>query len=199
MIRLPQASLPIDGCAVVPAKPNPDGRGCLYEIYRAEWPGAFPTVQWNACFSNAGVVRGVHVHVDYEEYYTLLAGGGLLGLHDIRRESPTFGDSVTIDWRAQDKCAVVIPRGVAHALWFIEDAVLAFGLSRYWSAQLDIVGCRWDDPELRFEIPDGAKSLSRRDSESGTYQDMVRNYEKLIAGYIDPANAERPFGSTALV
>ena len=185
MIRLQHvnARFPIEGCAVVPAKPNPDARGCLYEIYRAEWPGAFPAVQWNACISKAGVVRGVHVHVDYEEYYTLLAGRGLLGLHDIRRDSPTFGRSVTIDWRAEDRCAVTIPRGVAHVLWFIEDAVLAFGLSSYWSAALDVVGCRWDDPALGFEIPEGAKSLSERDDESGSYEEMVQSYESLVAQY----------------
>jgi dTDP-4-dehydrorhamnose 3,5-epimerase len=183
MIRLQHvnARLPIDGCAVVPAKPNPDGRGCLYEIYRAEWPGAFPAVQWNACLSKKGVVRGVHVHVDYEEYYTLLAGRGLLGLRDIRRDSPTFGRSVTIDWRAEDRCAITIPRGVAHVLWFIEDAVLAFALSSYWSAALDVVGCRWDDPVLGFEIPAGPKSLSERDDESGTYEEMIQSYEFLLA------------------
>jgi dTDP-4-dehydrorhamnose 3,5-epimerase len=197
MIRLQGAALAIDGCAVVPAKPNPDGRGCLYEIYRAEWPGAFATVPWNACISNAGVVRGVHVHVDYHEYYTLLAGRGLLGLHDIRRESPTFGSSVTVDWRAEDKTAVVIPRGVAHALWFMEDAVLAFGLSRYWNAELDVVGCRWDDPELRFEIPDGAKSLSRRDSESGSYHEMVRSYERLVARHANSTRAQQIAASPA--
>jgi dTDP-4-dehydrorhamnose 3,5-epimerase len=102
-------------------------------------------------------------------------------VHDIRRESPTFRRSVTIDWRAEDRCAVVIPRGVAHALWFAEDSVLAFGLSSYWSAELDVVGCRWDDPALGFEIPAGAKSLSERDSESGTYQEMVQSYESLLA------------------
>jgi dTDP-4-dehydrorhamnose 3,5-epimerase len=182
MIRLqPNTRLPILDCAVVPAKPNPDARGCLYEIYRAEWPGGFPTVQWNACISKAGVVRGVHVHVDYDEYYTLLVGRGVLGLHDIRRESPTFGCSVTIDWRAEDRCAVSIPRGVAHVLWFIEDAVLAFGLSSYWSAELDVVGCRWDDPALALEIPDGAKLLSERDSDSGSYAEMVQSYESLRA------------------
>ena len=183
MIRLQHANarLPIDGCAVVPAKPNPDARGCLYEIYRAEWPGTFPTVQWNACVSKAGVVRGVHVHVDYQEYYTLLAGRGLLGIHDIRRHSPTFGRSTTIDWRAEDRCAVTIPCGVAHVLWFIEDSVLAFGLSSYWSAALDVVGCRWDDPALGFEIPEGAKSLSERDDESGSYAEMVQSYESLVA------------------
>jgi len=181
MIRLQDtASLPIEDCAVVPAKPNPDARGCLYEIYRAEWPGAFPTVQWNACISKHGVVRGVHVHVDYDEYYTLLAGRGLLGLHDIRRHSPTFGRSVTVDWRSEDRCAVVVPRGVAHALWFVEDAILAFGVSSYWSAELDIAGCRWDEPALAFEIPHGSKSLSRRDTESGSYQEMVKHYESLL-------------------
>src|SRR5437763_3391787 len=181
MIRLKNNPLPIDGCDVVPAKPNPDARGCLYEIYRAGWPGAFQTVQWNACISKAGVVRGVHVHVDYDEYYTLLVGRGILGLHDIRRESPTFGGSATIDWRAEDRCAIVVPRGVAHVIWFAEDCVLAFGLSRYWSAELDVVGCRWDDPALGFEIPDGAKSLSERDTESGSYHEMVQSYESLRA------------------
>jgi dTDP-4-dehydrorhamnose 3,5-epimerase len=183
MIRLQHANarLPIDGCAVVPAKPNPDERGCLYEIYRAEWPGAFPAVQWNACVSKAGVIRGVHVHVDYDEYYTLLAGRGLLGLHDIRRESPTFGRSLTIDWRAEDRCAITIPRGVAHLLLFVEDAVLAFGLSNYWSAALDVVGCRWDDPALGFEIPAGTKSVSERDTESGGYAEMIQSYESLLA------------------
>lgn len=180
MIRLKNNPVPLDGCDVVPAKPNPDARGCLYEIYRAEWPGAFQAVQWNACISKAGVVRGVHVHVDYDEYYTLLAGRGILGLHDIRRDSPTFRRSVTIDWRAEDRCAIVVPRGVAHVLWFAEDAVLAFGLSRYWSADLDVIGCRWDDPALGFELPHGAKFLSDRDTKSGTYHEMVQSYESLL-------------------
>ncbi|MFL6588556.1 MAG: dTDP-4-dehydrorhamnose 3,5-epimerase family protein [Chthoniobacterales bacterium] len=184
MIRLQNTGLPIEGCVVIPAKRNFDSRGCLYEIYRAEWPGSVSTVQWNACISKAGVVRGVHVHVDYDEYYTLLAGRGLLGVHDIRRESPTFGQSVTVDWRADDRCAVVIPQGVAHAVSFTEDAILAFGLSRYWSADFDVIGCRWDDPALGFEIPAGEKSLSERDSESGSYPEMVESYQSLRARYM---------------
>ena len=44
-----------------------------------------------------------------------------------------------------------------------------------------MVGCRWDDPVLEFEIPDGAKSLSERDSGSGSYQEMVQSYESFLA------------------
>ena len=67
--------IPIEGCAPVPVKANADDRGCLFEIFREEWAGAFKTVQWNACSSRAGVMRGVHVHVDYDEFYTLPLGG----------------------------------------------------------------------------------------------------------------------------
>ena len=62
--------IPIDGCAPVPVVANSDDRGCLFEIFREEGAGAFKTVQWNACSSIAGVMRGVHVHVDYDEFYT---------------------------------------------------------------------------------------------------------------------------------
>src|SRR4051812_49669030 len=134
MIRPQNTYLPIDGCTVVPAKTNPDARGCLYEIYRANWPGSFDTVQWNACISKAGVIRGVHVHVDYDEYYTLLAGRGLLGLHDIRRESPTFRRSVTIDWRAGGRGGLSIPRGGGPVLWVFGDARPSFWLGRYLGA-----------------------------------------------------------------
>ena len=93
----------IPGCDVVPVSANRDERGCLFEIYRQSWPNAFPTVQWNACASNAGVVRGAHVHVDYDEFYTLPKGRVVLGLADIRRTSATFRRSVQLEWSASDR------------------------------------------------------------------------------------------------
>lgn|GEM_PF-5069915 len=50
-----------------------------------------------------------------------------------------------------------------------------------------MVGCRWDDPALGLEIPDGAKSLSPRDTESGSYEEMVQSYESLLARYLTQA------------
>ena len=102
------------GCDIVPVSANRDPRGCLYEIYRDAWPSSFPTVQWNACASNAGALRGVHVHVDYDEFYTLPRGRVTIGLADIRRSSPTFQQSIQFAWADRDSFAVVIPRGVAH-------------------------------------------------------------------------------------
>ena len=170
----------IAGCEIVPVAANRDARGCLYEIYRQSWPNAFPTVQWNACASGAGVVRGVHVHVDYDEFYTLPRGRVVVGLADIRRESPTFGRSVQFDWTDHDGVALVVPRGVAHAVLFEAESVLAFGLSGYWTPELDIVGCQWDDPELAFHWPRKAIRRSPRDAHSGSYREMLQLYDELL-------------------
>ena len=169
----------IDGCAPVPVKSNPDGRGCLFEIFREEWPGAFKTVQWNACRSLAGVMRGVHVHVDYDEFYTLPFGRVFLALKDIRRTSPTFGNSAGLVWSASDGFALPVPAGVAHAVFFIEDSVLAFGLSGYWKAELDILGCRWDELDPAIRWPAATAVLSDRDDTSGSFAEMVAGYDAM--------------------
>ena len=113
-------TISINGCAPIPVHHNSDDRGCLFEIFREDWSGAFRAVQRNACASRAGVVRGVHVHVDYNEFYTLPLGRVFLALRDIRRASPTFGASVGFEWAAADGFAVPVPAGVAHAVFFLE-------------------------------------------------------------------------------
>ena len=168
----------IADCKIVPVKANPDERGCLFELYRQSWPGAIPTVQWNACISEAGVLRGVHVHVDYHEFYTMPRGRGVLGLSDIRRNSPTFGKSVQFEWADSDACGIVVPQGVAHVMLFEEPTVLAFGLSGYWKAEYDNVGCQFDAPELGFAWSTLAPRRSERDLNSGTYQSMLETYEQ---------------------
>jgi len=173
--------IPIEGCAPVPVKANADDRGCLFEIFREEWAGAFKTVQWNACSSRAGVMRGVHVHVDYDEFYTLPLGRVFIALRDLRRASPTFGNSIGFEWSAADGFAVPVPAGVAHAVFFLDESILAFGLSSYWKAETDVVGCRWDnlDPSLRW--PAESATLSNKDSEAGSFADMLTQYEALSA------------------
>lgn len=179
LIAMP--TIPIQDCCSVPVRPNRDGRGCLFEIFREEWPGAFRTVQWNACTSNAGVMRGVHVHVDYDEFYTLPSGRVFLALRDIRPDSPTFGVSTGFEWSSEDGIAIPIPAGVAHAVYFMEDSVLVFGLSGYWRAEIDVVGCRWDKLDPRLPWPAATATLSTRDMESGDYDDMVAKYKSLRA------------------
>ena len=174
-----RVNIAIEGCSPVPVRPNADARGCLFEIFREEWPGAFKTVQWNACASRAGVMRGVHVHANYAEFYTLPQGRVFLALKDLRRHSPTFGNAIGLEWTAGDGVAFPIPAGVAHAIYFIEDSVLVFGLSDYWRAEWDLVGCRWDELDPRIPWPAAMPALSARDTSSGSFANMLASYEAL--------------------
>ncbi len=178
------SSIPIEGCDVVPVQANADARGCLFEIFRENWQGAFHAVQWNACASSAGVTRGVHVHADYHEFYTLPRGRVILGLHDIRRGSSTFGQSSQFEWADSEGKAIVVPVGVAHVVYFVEDSVLAFGLSNYWNADLDVNGCQWNDPKPGFKWDVDIPKRSDRDENSGSYDQMIAEYE-VIRGQIN--------------
>ena len=173
----------IEGCDIVPVSANRDQRGCLYEIFRENWPGLFRAVQWNACASEQGVARGAHVHADYHEFYTLPHGEVIIGLCDIRRTSPTFGASAQFAWSDRDGVAFVVPPGVAHVVYFQTAAVLVFGLSDYWVCERDVIGCQWDAPELGFDWPRKQVRRSARDMEAGSYAAMLADYEALAARY----------------
>jgi dTDP-4-dehydrorhamnose 3,5-epimerase len=183
---MPPETTTIIGCEIVPVSANRDARGCLHEIFRESWPNAFHAVQWNVCASKAGVARGAHVHVDYHEFYTLPRGRVLIGLADIRRTSPSFRQSVQFEWSDRDDCAIVVPRGVAHVVVFEEDSVLAFGLSGYWRAEYDRVGCQWNDPEFGFAWPNRNVLQSERDASAGNFETMVKLYEELSESLSQP-------------
>jgi dTDP-4-dehydrorhamnose 3,5-epimerase len=64
-------------------------RGSLTEIYRQDWWLHGPARQWNLVTSPAGVLRGIHVHLQSAEFYALVAGKALVGYRDVRPDSPT--------------------------------------------------------------------------------------------------------------
>ena len=183
----------IDGVRLLPLARRPDGRGCLTELFRANAPGSLPAVQWNACDSRAGVMRGVHVHVAYDEIYTMPMGHVLLGLHDLRPGSPTRGNTFQLEWRAEDGVAVTIPRGVAHAMYCLADSLLMMGLSDYWTGRFDTIGCQYDDARLGFAWPAGEPIRSARDRASGTFAQMeldyVANHRAWLASLTTPSEA----------
>jgi dTDP-4-dehydrorhamnose 3,5-epimerase len=179
-IRIP-TSTDIAGCDIVPIVANRDERGCLNEIFRQTWPGVFLAVQWNACVSQAGSARGVHVHLSYSEFYTLPKGRVIIGLVDIRKESASFRRSLQFEWSDGDDCAVVVPAGVAHIVLFQQPSVLVYGLSGFWKQEIDNLGCRWDDPDLGFVWPIANPNLSDRDYNSGSFAEMVEGYEEALS------------------
>ncbi len=88
-----------DGVVVRTLKMHADRRGVLAEIFRKEWRICDTPVQWNAVRSKENVLRGVHVHPTHSDYLAVVDGHMVLGLHDIRKDSPTCGMSALVDLR----------------------------------------------------------------------------------------------------
>lgn len=167
-----------DGCALIPLTTHHDERGALTEIFRAEWPTGIRPVQWNFVRSRADVLRGVHVHVEHDDYLVCLSGLMVLGLVDIRPESPTHGLAVTITLDPADPHAAFVPTGVAHGFHFPVESSLCYSVSHYWNPR-DELGCRWDDPALGLDWRVGAPELSERDRNAGSFTTMVDRYRFL--------------------
>ncbi len=158
---------------------RPDHRGRLVEIFRRNWrPDSVP-LQWNLVSSERGTLRGVHLHVQNDDYLTIAAGRMIVGLRDLRPRSPTWrhGCMVTLD--AAVPATLFVPRGVAHGFFHVAASIHLYGLTRYWNGG-DEFGCRWDDPVLNLPWPVEAPILSPRDRDAGTLGAMLQRCGGLL-------------------
>ena len=156
--------------------PRGDDRGVLTELYRADW-GSLPVPnQWNLVRSSPNALRGVHIHQEHEDYLIVLEGTMLLGLHDLRKDQPTYGRSALVDLRGEKLQAAFVPIGVLHGFYFAEAATYVYGLTRCWTPADDL-GCRWNDPDLELAWPVKKPLLSERDAKAPSLADL----KKLLA------------------
>jgi dTDP-4-dehydrorhamnose 3,5-epimerase len=154
-------SLPA-GLLLRPLEPHGDDRGTFIEVYRHEWETAVHPVQWNVAHSEAGVLRGVHVHPRHDDYLTVVRGRAIIGVRDLRDESETAGAAACIELCAEQPSAITIPHGVAHGFYFAEPSTHVYAVSHYWD-MVDELGCRWDDPALAIPWPQEEAHISPRD------------------------------------
>ncbi len=165
------------GVRIQSLNPHRDDRGVLTEIFREEWAVGCDPVQWNVVHSAARVLRGVHVHVDHDDYLVVISGVLVLGLHDIRPESRSAGCSRLVTLETATPRAVTIPPGVCHGFYFPVPSTLVYAVSAYWNPR-DELGCRFDRGELGLEWPDSTPLLSERDDRAGGYQQMCQAFHE---------------------
>jgi dTDP-4-dehydrorhamnose 3,5-epimerase len=153
-----------------------DQRGDLTELFRAEWYDGLAPVQWNFVRSEGNVLRGVHVHSRHDDYLVVLHHRMLLGLKDLRRDSPTHDLGTMVELDGKHLSAIFIPHGVAHGFYFPSDTLYTYAVNHYWDRS-DELRCRWDDPELELKWPAESPLLSELDRTAGTLSAMRRDLD----------------------
>ncbi|GAB3462902.1 dTDP-4-dehydrorhamnose 3,5-epimerase [Massilia terrae] len=148
-----------------------DERGFFYESFNerrfAELTGLRPQfVQDNHSKSLHNVVRGLHYQVGCAQGKLVRVTTGAIFdvVVDMRRGSPTFGRSGTIELSADNHLQLWIPPGFAHGFLVTSDvAECVYKTTDYWSPQHERT-LLWNDPALGIDWPvDGEPIVSAKD------------------------------------
>lgn len=159
-----------------------DDRGYFCEIYNTEaYHAAGITaafVQDNESLSMRGVIRGLHWQEGIyaqAKLVRVIRGAVWDVAVDIRKDSPTFGQSVATLLTADNGHQFFIPRGFAHGFAVLEDNTLfAYKCDNFYYPQAER-GLLYDDPQLNIAWPDMKTPpiLSRKDQLNPLLSDIT--------------------------
>lgn len=136
-----------------------DERGYFYESFRQQWfdaAGIDATfVQDNQCASQKNVLRGLHyqIHKPQGKLIRVIAGEAFDVAVDLRKSSPSFGQSVGVLLSDANKLMLWIPPGFAHGFSVVsEHAQLHYKCTEYYAPEHDR-SLLWSDPALKIKWP----------------------------------------------
>jgi len=155
-----------------------DARGFFYESYnKARWADAgidVDFVQSNVSRSARGVLRGLHYQWPNPQakLVSVLEGEVYDVAVDIRRGSPTFGQSVGVMLTADNHRHFWIPEGFAHGFCVVSDfATFTYQCTALYDAKAD-AGIRWNDAALAIDWPVSSPLLSDKDGKTPLLADV---------------------------
>ena len=132
-------------------------------------------VQDNLAKSQRGVLRGLHIQNPYQQgkLVQVFSGKVFDVAVDVRKGSPTFGQSQGVMLDGEEAKQFYVPPGFAHGYYVIsEETIFGYKCTELYhpETQFEI---RWDDPALNIDWPlDGDPLLSDKDSEAPLLADI---------------------------
>ena len=162
----------IDGVWIIQNETHIDERGSFQEWFQnrhfEENTGVnFTPKQANSSVSGKGVVRGIHYSTSTEgqaKLVTCMSGEILDVIFDLRSDSETFGQSVSIPMKAHDGKSVYIPEGMGHAfISLLDNTNVVYLLSSNYDPSTEH-SIHPFDTTLNFNWPMEEIILSERDS-----------------------------------
>jgi len=128
--------------------------GFLMEVLRndQELLKQFGQTTFTAAFK--GTIKAFHWHKKQDDLWFVATGRALVVLHDLRQDSPTFGQTLEILAGKDDYKLIVIPAGIAHGYKVLSDEpVLLFyhTTQPYDPKSPDEERIAFDDPKIGFD------------------------------------------------
>lgn len=162
----------IEGVVILEPRIFKDDRGYFFESFSQrefeEKVCKTTFVQDNESKSSYGVLRGLHFQKPpfaQSKLVRVISGAVLDVAVDIRRDSPTYGQYVSVELTGGNHRQFFIPRGFAHGFSVLsEEVVFQYKCDNFDSPQSE-GSIAWDDPDLNIDwrIPADKVILSEKD------------------------------------
>lgn len=136
-----------------------DGRGYFFESFNKEVFEKFIGCKVNFCQDNEakstkGVLRGLHYQLppfSQSKLVRVISGKVLDIAVDIRKNSSTFGQYVTIELSGENKHQLFVPAGFAHGYVVLsEEAIFSYKVDNYYHRESER-GIIYNDSELQID------------------------------------------------
>ena len=163
-----------------------DSRGYFFESFNHQTFSAegidINFVQDNQSLSQQGVIRGLHYQLNPHAQVKLirvLVGKILDVAVDIRKNSPTFGKSFSIELSADNKKQLFIPAGFAHGFSVLsEHAEVLYKCDSFYNKESE-AGILYNDAliNIDWKIPAGKEIVSDKDRGLPRIADCRNNFQ----------------------
>ncbi|GAF04064.1 dTDP-4-dehydrorhamnose 3,5-epimerase [Saccharicrinis fermentans] len=175
----------IQDLLIIKPKKFNDARGFFLESYNKERflsKGMnYDFVQDNFSSSQYGVIRGLHYQLaPYSQAKMVQAIKGKIidVVVDLRKESPSFGKSFSIELSEENGLQLMIPRGFAHGFSVLSQEVLfSYKCDNLYNKDAER-GIRFNDPFLGIDwrVPESDAIVSDKDQNHPLFKDAAYNF-----------------------
>ena len=170
----------INGLFIIQPKVFEDARGYFFESYNESVFKQFGInvnfVQDNQSLSGAGVLRGLHFQAppfSQGKLVRVITGAVLDVAVDIRKNSPTYGQHVSVELSEENKTMFYIPSGFAHGFLTLRDnTVFSYKCTQVYNKASE--GCvLWNDLDLNIQWNVTNPILSEKDIQGTPFTSFV--------------------------
>ena len=173
----------IEGVFIIEPRVFGDARGYFFESFNArefaEKTGVHVNfVQDNESMSHYGVLRGLHFQqppYTQAKLVRVVKGSVLDVAVDIRKNSPTYGQYVSVELTGENHLQFFVPKGFAHGFSVLSDEVVfQYKCDEFYAPQSE-GALAWDDPDLAIDwrLPADKVLLSEKDRHHPNFRDFV--------------------------
>jgi len=173
----------INGLLIINPRVFEDERGYFFESWSKE---AFKNngieidfVQDNQSFSSKGVLRGLHFQnppFSQGKLVRVIQGSVLDVAVDIRKDSPTYGEHVSVLLSGENKTMFWIPPGFAHGFSTLEDnTIFSYKCSGIYNKESE-GSLMWNDSDLKIDWQIENAIISEKDQNSDHFKNFKTQF-----------------------